>query len=356
MRITIFLVVLLSYSSFAKTSESLPLMPYPQSVELLGGHYAVSKTLRVVINGMSEERQKFAIDQLESLLAKRNVKLRVEALHSNALKSAHLTIDVNQGQPSPFALPKLNHDESYQLTIDEAGIKIVANTDFGALHGLASLSQLLLAETESALVQLPQLLIEDTPRFPWRGLMLDSVRHFLPVDTIKRQLNGMVAAKLNVFHWHLTDDQGWRIESKLYPRLHQRASDGQYYRQKEIREIVAYASLRGIRVVPEFDAPGHASAIAVAYPEFITEQKIYSMEDEWGVFEPLLDPTKPEVYEFIDGITSELASLFPDEYVHIGGDEVNPKQWQDSQKVQLYMQDHGFKRHRGLTRAFQPSD
>ena len=241
----------------------------------------------------------------------------------------------------PNRLPKLGDDESYQLSITQKGISIVAQSDFGALHGLTTLVQLI-ASTEpepelemasKSQLQLPVVTIIDEPRFKWRGLLIDSVRHFIPLSTIKRQLDGMAAAKLNVFHWHLTDDQGWRIESKTYPKLHQLASDNLYYSQQEIKDLVNYASNLGIRVVPEFDLPGHASAIAVAYPELMAEQKSYVMERHWGVFEPLLDVTNPNVYKFIDTMVSELTNLFPDEYLHIGGDEVNPKQWENNSKV-----------------------
>ncbi len=344
------LVILLGFfthPSSSASSESLPLMPYPQSVELLGGTYTVTNTLRVTIHGMSDERRALAVKQLGLMLDKKDIELRSDYPLANTLGAATLAIEVNKGQPQTYVVPSLAVDESYQLSIKDTGIKVVATTDFGALHALASLSQLIADSTNTdssakpSSLQLPRLEIKDFPRFPWRGLMIDSVRHFLPVETIKRQLTGMAAAKLNVFHWHLTDDQGWRIESKQYPKLHELASDGQYYLQQEIRDIVAYAGLLGIRVVPEVDVPGHASAIAVAYPELMSAEKTYSMEDHWGVFEPLLDPSKPEVYTFVDRLVKELTTLFPDEYLHIGGDEVNPKQWQESQNVQAFMKENG---------------
>ena len=143
---------------------------------------------------------------------------------------------------------------------------------------------------------IPWVTIEDSPRFPWRGLLLDSARHFLPIPDIKRQIDGMAAAKLNVLHWHLTDDQGWRFSSKRYPKLTQLASDGLFYTPEQMREIVRYAAERGIRVVPEIDMPGHASAIAVAYPELMSAPGPYAMERHWGVLKPVLDPTKEATY------------------------------------------------------------
>lgn len=161
---------------------------------------------------------------------------------------------------------------------------------------------------------IPWVTIEDSPRFPWRGLLLDSARHFLPIPDIKRQIDGMAAAKLNVLHWHLTDDQGWRFSSKRYPKLTQLASDGLFYTPEQMREIVRYAAERGIRVVPEIDMPGHASAIAVAYPELMSAPGPYAMERHWGVLKPVLDPTKEATYTFADAMVSELAAIFP---IHI---------------------------------------
>ena len=337
--IVIFLGCFFCFAVNAVTS-AYPLMPYPQSVSKQEGEYQLTKELLLNIKGMSEQRQISVFEHLSKVLAKRNISVLSGGPQSHGSQSATLTIEVNQGKTVPYDLPTLNVDESYQLQISPAGILIRSETDFGALRGLATLSQLLLHKSQAAFAPLPMLTINDLPRFPWRGFLLDSVRHFISIDAIKRQLDGMAAAKLNVFHWHLTDDQGWRIKSKKYPKLHQLASDGQYYSQKEIRDVVDYASKLGIRVVPEFDVPGHASAIAVAHPELIAEQKPYFMEDKWGVFEPLLDPSNPATYLFIDDIVQELTTLFPDEYLHIGGDEVHPHQWQESAKIQEYMAKH----------------
>ena len=335
-------------------NQPLALMPYPQSVTQQAGHYLLTQKIHVNIQGMSEKRQAFLSQRLSKQLQNFGYQVITTPIVEGAAVST-INLSINQEKISPYALPKLKHDESYQLKINAQGIEIIADNDFGAMQGIATLLQLIpsntsvdtataetrKAETKKAkITKIPLLTINDFPRFPWRGLMLDSVRHFLSINTIKRQIDGMAAAKLNVFHWHLTDDQGWRIESKAYPKLHKLASDGQYYTQQEIKAVVEYANLLGIRVVPEFDVPGHASAIAVAYPELITEKKRYKMEDAWGVFEPLLDPSNPDVYLFIDKIVAEIATLFPDEYLHIGGDEVHPVQWQNSEKVQQYMADN----------------
>ncbi len=338
----------LSFLSFFSVSETnvLSLMPYPQSVESMVGKHLLTNKVMLVIQGMSHERHQFVQQQLSELLERNDRQIVSDPFLKEATMSI-INIVVNQRKTTNFLLPRLKQDESYQLKINEHGIEVVAENDFGAMQGVATLKQLISSHTSKNIITLPQILINDFPRFPWRGLMIDSVRHFISVEAIKRQIDGMSAAKLNVFHWHLTDDQGWRFESKSYPKLHQQAADGQYYTQQEISEVVEYANLLGIRVVPEFDVPGHASAIAVAYPELITEQKSvneqYLMEDSWGVFEPLLDPSNPDVYMFIDKLVAELTTLFPDEYMHIGGDEVNPTQWENSEKIQQYMLENNLK-------------
>ena len=322
-------------NAFAKTN-SLALMPYPQSVKQHTAQYTLTKNIQLNIQGMSEKRQSFFQQRISQQLQKFGHQVLGKPAIEGVARSK-ISLIINNESVNHYTFPTFKNDESYQLIVSAKGIEINAKNDFGAIQGIATLFQLISSHTSLELTKIPQLTINDFPRFPWRGLMLDSVRHFLSIKTIKRQIDGMAAAKLNVFHWHLTDDQGWRFESKAYPKLHKIASDGQYYTQKEINDVVEYANLLGIRVVPEFDVPGHASAIAVAYPELMTEKKRYKMEDAWGVFEPLLDPSNPDVYVFIDKIVAEMATLFPDEYFHIGGDEVHPVQWQKSEKVQQYM-------------------
>jgi hexosaminidase len=317
-------------------------MPYPQSVKLNGGKFFLKEKININFQGMSVKRQKNAINRFNSHLSNQHLANKqnslLKAVKLNTVENAKIHVVVTNNNKD-YALPKLGTDESYQLNINEKKIEIIASSDFGALHGLETLSQLL--ANESTLGTLPTLTIVDKPRFKWRGLLIDSVRHFIPISTIKRQLDGMAAAKLNVFHWHLTDDQGWRFASIAYPKLQELASDGLYYSRAEMKSVVEYASLLGIRVVPEFDVPGHASAIAVAYPELSSKPgEVYQMERHWGVFEPLLDPSNTQVYQFIDTLVQELTEIFPDDYLHIGGDEIHPLQWEESINIQAFMNDH----------------
>ncbi|HXQ70967.1 MAG TPA: family 20 glycosylhydrolase, partial [Pyrinomonadaceae bacterium] len=167
-----------------------------------------------------------------------------------------------------------------------------------------------------------------------------------------RNLDGMAALKLNVFHWHLSEDQGFRVESKKYPKLHQLGSDGNYYTQEQIKDVIAYARDRGIRVVPEFDIPGHSTSWLVGYPELGSAPGPYTIERRPGIFEPALDPTREEVYKFLEGFLGEMAALFPDAYLHIGGDENEGKQWDRNPAIQAYMKQKGIKDNHALQAYF----
>ncbi|HEX3744822.1 MAG TPA: family 20 glycosylhydrolase [Bryobacteraceae bacterium] len=239
------------------------------------------------------------------------------------------------------ATPTLGEDESYTLDVTPAGASLKSITMSGALHGLETFLQLVEPGAEG--FRAPAVHIADQPRFAWRGLMLDCSRHFLPLPVVERNLDAMATVKLNVFHWHLSDDQGFRAESKLYPRLQQLGSDGQFYTQDQMREVVDYAAARGIRVVPEFDMPGHTMSWLVGYPELAAGEGPFQIGRTFGVFDPVLDPTREETYTFLDGFIGEMAALFPDPYFHIGGDEVNGKAWKQSQSVQAFAKAHGLK-------------
>ena len=171
-------------------------------------------------------------------------------------------------------------------------VVLAAPNPLGVLHGLQTFLQLVQITPQGFAV--PAVTIDDQPRFPWRGLMLDAGRHFMPLEVVERTLDGMEAVKLNVFHWHLSEDQGFRVESKRLPKLQEKGSDGLYYTQDEIREVIAYARDRGIRVVPEFDMPGHTTAWFVGYPELASGTGPYQIERKWGIFDPAMDPTREE--------------------------------------------------------------
>ncbi|MGK3188509.1 beta-N-acetylhexosaminidase [Enterobacter soli] len=324
--------LMLGASAFAAPAGDLPLMPWPAKVErpATQGALVLSDNISVSVSG---DDLGDAVNRLRQRIALQTGWI----LQPQADKPDKPTIRIDIAKKvKPQPLP--DSDESYTLKVDADGAIISANTRFGALRGMETLLQLIQNGPENTAI--PWVTIEDAPRFPWRGLLLDSARHFIPLNDIKRQIDGMAAAKLNVLHWHLTDDQGWRFTSKRYPKLTQLASDGQFYTPDQMREIVRYAADRGIRVVPEIDMPGHASAIAVAYPELMSAPGPYEMERHWGVLKPVLDPTKEATYTFAEAMVSELAAIFPDPYLHIGGDEVDDSQWKQNTAIQKFMRDN----------------
>jgi hexosaminidase len=242
-------------------------------------------------------------------------------------------------------------DEAYTLTVRPDAVTIAAQTPLGVLHGLETLVQLV--ERTDSTLRLPAVTIEDRPRFPWRGLMIDVSRHWMPKEVILRNLDAMAAVKLNVLHLHLSDDQGFRVESRRFPRLHQAGSGGRYYTQADVREIVAYAADRGIRVVPEFDLPGHSTSWLVAYPELGSGKGPYTLARRYGIHDATIDPTREEVYAFFDRFFAEMAGLFPDPYVHIGGDEVSGKtHWNSNPRIQQFMRDRGLQGNHALQSHF----
>jgi hexosaminidase len=248
------------------------------------------------------------------------------------------------------AVPSECEDESYTLEVGGSQAVLRAPNDFGAMHGLETLLQLLQRDRDGWF--LPPVEIRDQPRFPWRGLMIDAARHWQPIEVIERNLDAMAVVKLNVLHLHLTDDQGFRIESLTHPELTAKGSDGRYFTQAQMREVIRYAAERGIRVVPEFDIPGHATSWVVSHPELASLPGPYGIERQWGVFNPVLDPTNEATYALLGDFLGEMAALFPDRFIHIGGDENNGVQWNASPRIQAFKREHGLKDNEALHALF----
>lgn len=321
------------------------LMPVPSSVVWLEGRLPVTKMFSVAVTGQTDERLRSYIFRVMRRIEGRTV-LELSREVSNDV-NASLVIET---QSTGNAIPKLGDDESYNLEISDRRAKLTAPTTVGAMRGLETFLQLLEGGRDG--FYFPAVSISDSPRFPWRGLMIDSARHFQPVEVIKRNLDAMAAVKLNVLHWHLTDDQGFRVESKKLPELQQMGSDGLFYTQEQIRDIVAYAAARGIRVMPEFDVPGHATSWVVSHPEIASAPGPYKIERRPGIFDPTLDPTNEKTYRLLKVFFKEMASLFPDAYMHIGGDENEGKQWDANPKIQAFMKEKGFKANHELQTYF----
>ncbi len=328
------------------------LMPLPAELRLGSERLELSAASSIAIRGTDDSRLRGGLARMlrraeeRSGLTFAHLPTGEYAVSEDA---ATATLVIDCGAPG-WAVPALGEDESYALSINAKQALLKAPTVLGALRGFETLLQLLQADSSGWF--LPEVEIKDQPRFPWRGLMIDVARHWQPMEVIKRNLDGMALVKLNVLHLHLTEDQGFRIESKKYPLLHELGSDGNYFTQDQMREIIAYAAARGIRVVPEFDIPGHATSWVVGYPELASAPGPYVIERHWGVFDPVLDPTNPGVYELLDGFLSEMALLFPDPYIHIGGDENNGVHWNANAKIQAYIQKNNLKDNAGLHAYF----
>jgi hexosaminidase len=321
------------------------LMPQPASVVAQKGAFRVDSSFLAAIRQKDDSRATAALRRfLQRLDGRTGLNLPDEG-SSLAFPITGLNVWVHA-----TAKLELHADESYTLQVSPTRIMLEANTDLGALRGLETLLQLLSADAKG--YHFPACRIEDSPRFPWRGLLIDVCRHWQPVEVIKRNLDAMAAMKLNVFHWHLSEDQGFRIESLTFPLLHQLGSNGDYFTQAQVRDIIAYADARGIRVVPEFDIPGHATAWFVGHPELASAPGPYSIEKKFGVFDPAMDPTKESTYTFLESFLGEMCGLFPDAYFHIGGDENEGKQWDANPAIQDFMQQKGYKTHQQLQNHF----
>ncbi|MGC1438081.1 MAG: family 20 glycosylhydrolase [Terriglobales bacterium] len=333
-------------SSSAAEPRPISLMPMPANVQPKTGQLVIDASFTVGISGHSDAQLQRAVERFLDNLRRQTGMPPLDMKVTDATQAKLVVHSEHESK----AVQELGEDESHSLEINPTGAKLDAATTLGIMRGLETFLQLV--QTTSDGFAVPAIAIQDKPRFPWRGLMIDVGRHFIPLDVLKRNLDGMAAVKLNVFHWHLSENQGFRIESKKFPKLQEMGSDGLYYTQDEVRDLIAYAHDRGIRVVPEFDMPGHSTAWFVGYPELASGPGPYQIERKWGVFDPAMDPTQERTYKFLDAFIGEMANLFPDHYFHIGGDEVNGKQWDANPNVQAFMHAHGLKTNQDLQAYF----
>ena len=329
---------------YAQEAGTLPLMPLPSHVSQGEGQYLIDGSFGIELDGYTNPvllsgRQRF----LNTLSRETGIPL------SSETKSNKANFTITTAGPSD-SVQQLGENESYHLAISTAHVQLSAANPLGVLHGLQTFLQLVRTTPQGFSV--PVVTIDDEPRFPWRGLMIDVGRHFMPVSVIERNLDGMEAVKLNVFHWHLSEDQGFRVESKQFPLLQEKGSGGLYYTQKQVAEVIQYAHDRGIRVVPEFDMPCHTTSWFVGYPQLASGAGPYQIITQWGVFDGAMDPTKEGTYQFLDKFLGEMTSLFPDGYFHIGGDECDGKEWDANPQIKAYMSTHGLKDNAALQAYF----
>lgn len=314
------------------------LMPEPAHLTVGQGHYFVQTGLTATVDKFDNARLNAAIHRaMEQLKEETGTEVSTTAVHGPGDGAGFVVSVDGPGE----AVQGVHENESYQLDVTAEGIHLHAATVVGAMWGLQTLLQLV--QSDGSRYFFPGVSIQDQPLYPWRGLMIDCSRHFVPIRKIKAIINGMAAVKLNVLHWHLSDDQGFRMQSKVFPLLTKDGSNGEFYTQAQAREIVAYARARGIRVVPEFDMPGHASSWMVGYPQLASAKGPFHIQDRFGVFDPVMDPTRTSTYAFLDKFIGEMVTIFPDKYFHIGGDENNGVEWRNNPRIQAFMKAHHLK-------------
>ena len=342
-----FAICLFSAAGWAAAAAAGPMptdvMPAPAEASVSAGRIPASGRLEVSTRAAPGPRLAAAIARAQTRWESRTL----ASGGADASPPTKVMVDcADQGD----ALPTVSDDEAYTLDVSDGKLAIRAATAFGAMHGLETLLQLRQFDSKGGF--LSAVSIRDKPRFAWRGLMIDVARRWQPLEVIERNLDAMAVVKLNVLHLHLTDDQGFRIESLTHPELQEKGSDGKFFTQAQMRVIIAYAADRGIRVVPEFDVPGHATSWVVSHPELASLPGPYGIEREWGVFNPVLDPTSEATYALLADFLGEMAALFPDRFIHIGGDENNGVQWNANQRIQSFIREHGLKDNEGLHAYF----
>ena len=347
MRYYLILLLLCLIGASPLYSQQHHLLPVPKQLVFGEQRFQIDNGFHVVLNDTTNSRAGQAVLRFLRRIDNRTQLLIAKEFYKKPLanQGPYLLIEFTRK-----GLLKPGEDESYslQITGDQAVLK--ATTDIGVLYGLETFLQLISSDQIGYFIK--GVSITDQPRFTWRGLLIDVGRHFSPVDVIKRNLDAMAMVKMNVLHLHLSEDQGFRIESKVFPKLHLHGSNGEYYTQTQILDIIRYASDRGIRVVPEFDIPGHATSWFVGHPELASAPGPYTIEKKFGVFDPTMDPTKKSTYKFLKKFLTEMCRLFPDEYFHIGGDENNGKQWDANKDIQQFMKDKGLKDNHALQNYF----
>jgi len=320
----VFWAVLL-FSAFFKTgaaaaSEKAPaLIPYPARLEFKSGSFKTDAPASIQVYPANSEPMKSTAAILSDII-KRSAGVAIQMTDSPKPGAGKIILET-------ASHPELVQygDEAYLMEVSIDSIKISANSPHGAFNGAMTLAQLF-ADAQKKTI--PCLSIIDYPRFPHRGLLLDPARNFLSIDMIKNVIDKMAQLKLNVLHFHIVDDQGWRFESKVFPKLQQVGGASGYYTQDQLRDLVKYGQDRFVTIMPEIEMPGHSSALLASYPELTCSGKKTSVSSKAGIYTSALCPGKPEVYEFLDKLIREVASVFPSYYIHTGSDEVMATDWQ----------------------------
>ncbi len=345
MRTIIFAALAVFLSAFmvrAAGSPALDIVPRPAKVTPGTGVFNLAGQSFAVLHPAGNTEMKDIAVYAAGWLAKSTGKKFAARPGDTGTRAVILRLDGSGAKPD---------DESYTLVVTGESIVISAPNPAGVFHGVQTLRQMLDAGGKKKASSIPAVVIEDAPRYPWRGISFDCARHFVSKDMVKRYIDLLAYHKMNVFHWHLTDDQGWRIEIKKYPKLTGAGAwrdefgrrHGGFYTQDDVREVVAYAKSRYITVVPEIEMPGHATAAFAAYPEFSCTGERLTPKPEWGVFSNLFCAGKEETFGFLEDVIREVAGLFPSQYIHIGGDEAAKDKWKACPLCQKRIKDEGLK-------------
>lgn len=351
-------LLLLPVMLSAQENIEIQVIPKPVEITTTEGMFTLSDELQISYN--SKELAPVA-DYLNDLLFVSNWNGYHVEMNSVLPSSPYIYLNLDTEE-------EFKNDEAYRLSVTTDGVMLSAPTPSGIFYGIQTLRQLLPVEIEysdPSLVPnntqwtIPNVEIYDYPRFEYRGMHLDVARHFFPPKFVKKYIDLLAMYKFNRFHWHLTEDQGWRIEIKLYPKLteigawrdstlignygtdkYDDVRHGGFYTHEEVRDIVAYAQKRSITIIPEIEMPGHSSAALAAYPQFGCLDKEYHVQPTWGIFEDIYCPSE-ETFAFLEDVLDEVIELFPSEYIHIGGDEAPKKQWKESKLAQEVIEREG---------------
>ncbi len=361
-------VLLLSASVMFAGGVQVNIVPKPMKIEAAKGKFTFKPTTAIVTDLNNKE-----LRQLGKLLVQKvgdagGPKLQITGLSGTVYPKNTVVLALG-------GLTANLSDEGYQLTVNKKNIILRANSGKGIFYGLQSLFQLMppsieaKAQGDAAVFSVPGIVITDQPRYPYRGMHLDVCRHIFPVETIKSYLDIMAMYKMNTFHWHLTDDQGWRIEIKKYPELtsissirkgtqvgktdeHDGVPYGGFYSQDQIRDVVAYAAGKYITVIPEIEMPGHAVAALTAYPKLSCTGGPFDVRTQWGISDDIFCAGNEDVFKFLEDVLTEVIDLFPSKYIHIGGDEAPKVRWEKCPKCQARMKEEGLKNEMELQSYF----
>ncbi len=311
--------------------QALKIMPLPAKLSFGNDTLFLPGSLGAEFEGYSNFTMQKAVNRFFKQISRHYS----GKLSKSAGNAPFLIIQCGEG----YACDTVGVPEQYTIDIDEDDITLNAPGPAGVLHGLETLLQLIETNRDHAWIR--SVHIEDEPRYRWRGLMIDVCRHWIPKEVILRNLDAMASLKMNILHLHLSDYQAFRIECKTYPKLQEMGSDGNYYTQNDIKDIIEYAGDRAIMVIPEFDLPGHSTSWFAGYPELASMPGPYVPDTVFGILKPVMNPANEEVYVFLDRFFKEMSGLFPAPFLHIGGDEVDTEQWSENRKIQKFMREKG---------------